>query len=79
MINRNGSRQEIYGEATDENRRCKRYRAEYYNIPYSVFSFHDHKTTEVSDRGPDHGNRKLVYLVTKSRSFTVLHCIGKIL
>jgi hypothetical protein len=62
VINKNGSRRRYkYGEMTDENRR--------WNIKHNiitVFSFHHHKiATEVRDRGPDHGNRRLVSLITK--------------
>ena len=33
------------------------------------------KITEVRDRGPDHGKRRSVSLVTNRRAFTVLQCI----
>jgi hypothetical protein len=29
----------------------------------------------VSDHGPDHGNHRIVSLVTNRRLFTILHCI----
>ncbi len=36
-----------------------------------------HNNGGKSDRGPDHGNRRLVSLVTNKRVLTILHCIWK--
>jgi hypothetical protein len=47
-------------------------------ILVTIFSFHHHKiATEVSDRGPEHGNRRIVSLVSNRRLFTVLQCFWK--
>jgi hypothetical protein len=40
-----------------------------------VFLEFHYTQMEVSDRGPDHVNHRIVALVTKRRLFTALHCI----
>jgi hypothetical protein len=52
---------------------------ESYSSVYRTPEFDYAQTHEipVSDRGPDHGNRIIVSLVTNRRLLTVLHCVWK--